>query len=283
MRTLVINSSNYVGANQYTYNLPQTVKFEAGDQVGVSSIAVYNSTFNITSARGNNVITFVWNAATPTTYTFTVPNGYYSVSDLNYFLQQQFILNNLYVINSSGQYVYFAEIVVNSPRYSIQINTYFIPTSAQATTLGYTKPASATWVYPASAVCPQITLNAALGSLLGFPAGSYPSNAITSANSQFLSSLTPNINPVDSYIITCSLLSSPYSIPSDVFFTIPLNGSLGSLITQNPSQIVFNNIAPNIYKQITIKFFDQLFNPLQMNDFNIVLTLAILEAPKKTE
>ncbi len=63
MRTLVINSSNYVGANQYTYNLPQTVKFEAGDQVGVSSIAVYNSTFNITSARGNNVITFVWNGA----------------------------------------------------------------------------------------------------------------------------------------------------------------------------------------------------------------------------
>jgi hypothetical protein len=173
------------------------------------------------------------------------------------------------------------EIVTNAPQYAIQINAYALPTSATATTLGYTKPAGATWNYPATATCPQITLNSALGTLLGFPAGSYPPNATTSANTQYLSTLTPNINPVDSYILTCSLLTSPYSIPSDVFFTVPLNGQLGSLITLAPSQIVFNSIAPNIYKQITIKLYDQLFNPLQMNDFDLVITLAIQEGEKK--
>ena len=92
-----------------------------------------------------------------------------------------------------------------------------------------------------------------------------------------MSSSTPNINPIDSYILTCSLLNSPYSIPSDVFFSLPLNGGLGSLITVNPSQIVFNSIAPNYYKEITIRLFDQLFNPLPLQDKELVLTLAILE------
>jgi len=172
------------------------------------------------------------------------------------------------------------EFVTNAPQYAIGINAYAIPTSATATTLGYTKPASATWSYPSSAQTPQINVNSALGTLLGFSAAYYPA-AISASNVQFLSNLTPKISPVDSYILTCSLLNSPYSIPSDTFFTIPLNGALGSLISVNPSQIVFNNIAPNIYKTITIKFFDQLFNPLQMNDYEIVLTLAILEADKK--
>jgi hypothetical protein len=62
-----------------------------------------------------------------------------------------------------------------------------------------------------------------------------------------------------------------------VFFSLPLNGGLGSLITVSPSQIVFNSIAPNIYKEITIRLYDQLFNPLPIQDKELVLTLAILE------
>ena len=282
MRTLVINSSNYVSGNQYTYTLPQTVSFDAQDQVGVASLSIYNNTFNITASRGNNTLTFVWNASTPTTYVWTIPDGYYAIStDLNYWLQQQMILNNLYVVNSSGQNVYFMEFATNAPRYAVQVNAYALPTSSTATTLGYTKPAGATWSYPSTATCPQITITAPFAKLLGFSAGSFPPNASTSANTQYLSTTTPNVNPIDSYILTCSLLSSPYSIPSDVFFTIPLNGGIGSLLTVNPSQIVFNNIAPNQYKFITIKLYDQLFNPLTLNDFEMTLTLAIQESSEK--
>jgi len=279
MRTIILNSSNYVAGsgNKYTYVLPSSTKFEEKAKIGVASIACYNSTFNITASRGNNTITLVWNASTPATYTFTIPDGYFSLNDLNYFIQQQCILNNLYVTNSSGQNVYFVEIVANNPRYSAQLNTYFIPTSALATTLGYTKPAGATWSYPSTSACPQVTISSAFGLLIGFSAGSYPATATVSTNQQFISTLTPNINPIDSYILTCSLLNSPYSIPSDVFFSLPLNGGLGSLITVSPSQIVFNSIAPNIYKEITIRLYDQLFNPLPIQDKELVLTLAILE------
>ena len=132
MRTIILNSSNYVAGsgNKYVYTLPTSTKFSESAKIGVASIACYNSTFNITAARGNNTITLVWNAATPVTYTFTIPDGYYSLNDLNYFLPQQCILNNLYVTNSLSQNVYFVEIVANNPRYSPQVNAYFIPTAA---------------------------------------------------------------------------------------------------------------------------------------------------------
>jgi len=283
MRTIIINSSDYVvgSGNQYTYNFPSTVKLDATNSIGVASCSIYNSTFNITSTLGNNSFTFVWNAAAQTSFTFTIPNSYMSVSDLNFFLQQQMITNNLYVTNASLQNVYFMEFVVNAPRYAVSLNIYPLPTSAQATTLGYTKPSAATWSYPTSAKCPQITFNTAFGSLIGYTAGTYPATASVSTTQNLVSDITPNLNVVDSYILTCSLLNSPYSIPSDSFFTVPLTAGLGSLISLNPSQIVFNTVSPNTYSSITIRFFDQNFNVLQMNDHQLTLTLAILDETDK--
>ena len=283
MRTLVINSSNYVSGtgNTYTYTLPSSWTVKDGDQIGVAAVSIYNNTFNVTAARGNNTLTILWNANTQTSYTLTIPDGYYSSSDLNYQIQQFCILNNLYVTNSSGNYVYFVEIQQNAPRYSLQLNTYFLPTSANATTLGYTKPTSATWSFPTTNKCPQVVVTSSFGDLLGLNGGTYPSTSTTTANQQFISTKTPVISPIDSYILTCNLLNSPYSIPSNVFFTIPLNGSLGQLISIYPSQIVFNEIAPNVYNYITIKIYDQLFNQLYLNDTDMTLTLAILEARER--
>jgi len=264
----------------FTYNFPSTVKFNDGDSVGVASTAVYSSTFSITAARGSSTISLIWNAATPTTTTFTIPDGYYSTSDLNYFLQQQCTTNKLYCTNSSGQYVYFVELQVNVPRYAIQFNSYATPTAASATTLGYTIPSGATWSFPASAQTPQITFNQAFGNLVGLTAGTLPST-IQSTNYSIVSTTTPIISPIDSYILTCSLCDSPYSIPSDTFFTLPLSGGLGSLVSASPSQIVLNSIKPNFYKSFTIRFFDQLFNALPLQDRSVTITLAIQEASQK--
>lgn len=276
MRTIILNSTNYVAGsgNEFVYRFPSSVKFAEGDQIGLQSIAIYNSTFNVSSSLGNNSITLVWNASSPVSYTFTIPDGYYSVPQLNYFLQQKMVENKLYVVNSSSQNVYFAEIVVNEPRYAVSINLYPIPTSAEATTLGYTQPSGATWSYPAAGACPQLTLSSGFGSLLGFEAGTYPTLATESTTQQFISTQTPKLNVVDSYILTCSLIHNNYSIPSDAFYQVPLNAGLGELITiQN--EIVFNDIASNTYLQISIKFFDQLFNKLVLNDTQLTMSLVI--------
>ena len=176
MRTIVINSSNHVEGtrNKFVYTFPSQLKLTENHRIGVSGISMYNSTFNIEAKRGNNTITLIWNADSQTSHTFTFPDGYYSVAQMNEFLQQGMILNNLYVINSSGQYVYFVELVTNSRRCSVQLNVYYLPTSANATTRGYTKPSGAFLNYPIANKCPQLTIGAHFGSLIGFEAGSYP-------------------------------------------------------------------------------------------------------------
>ena len=278
MKTIILNSSNYVAGsnNQFSIAFPGNgVKFNAGDKIAVAGIAVYNSTFNITSARGNNKISIIWNNATPQTYIFTFPDGYYSASDMNAFIQQQCILNNLYMTTNNGStYVYFVEITTNSVRYAISLNVYPIPTSAQATTLGYSMPSGATWSLPSSAQCPQIAINTAFGALVGQSAGTYPAT-IQSTAVQTISSITPIISPVDSYILCCNLINSKLTIPVDVLYSLPISVSLGQLISVSPSQFLFNDIDPNTYSNITISFYDQLFNKLQMNDKDVVITLAI--------
>ena len=53
-----------------------------------------------------------------------------------------------------------------------------------------------------------------------------------------------------------------YLIPNTTFFSLPLNGSLGTLITSNVSSIVYNKINPQPFNEIIITFYDQLFTPL---------------------
>ena len=278
MRTIVINSSNHVEGtrNKFVYTFPSQLKLTENHRIGVSGISMYNSTFNIEAKRGNNTITLIWNADSQTSHTFTFPDGYYSVAQMNEFLQQQMILNNLYVTNFSGQYVYFVELVTNSSRYSVQLNAYYLPTSANATTLGYTKPSGATWNYPAANQCPQLTIGAKFGSLIGFEAGTYPTDASVATNQEFISTLEPKLNVVDNYIMTCNMISNvDYSIPSNILFTIPLTVGLGSLISVTPASIVMNHIAANHYREIVIEFFSQDFQPLELNDYELTLTLVI--------
>lgn len=99
---------------------------------------MYYSWYNITSSNGNNSFQVIWPIGAETsTFSITIPNGFYSITDLNSYLQQYYITNGLYLINSSGQYVYYAEFLTNSNYYSVQFNAYSVPTSLPA---GWTQP-----------------------------------------------------------------------------------------------------------------------------------------------
>ena len=103
---------------------------------------MYNSAFIVSASRGNNTLTFIWNVQMPVRYTWRMLDGYYSAADINAWLQSKVYANNLYCsANTGSNGVYFFDIDKKSVR-------YYIPTSANATTLGYTKPSGVTWVFP---------------------------------------------------------------------------------------------------------------------------------------
>jgi hypothetical protein len=56
-----------------------------------------------------------------------------------------------------------------------------------------------------------------------------------------------------------------------------LSGSIGTLMSHSASDVIWSNIASNIYNKIEVRLFDQAFNKLVINDPDMVITLCIKE------
>jgi hypothetical protein len=272
---IILNSSNAVaGTNNsiYRYNFPQgSVKFNKS-KVAVASISMYYSWYNILASLGNNTFTYTWYGfGTSVIETITIPDGFYDIAALNAYLQSQMIANGHYLIDASGDYVYYLEFATNSTYYSIQLNSYPIPTALPT---GYSNPAVIT--FPAVATTPQITIiSNAFRDIIGFNAGTYPAAVQTTTYSK-LSDFTPQVSPTQSVILSCTLLNNKYSNPGTVLYSFsPAGVSFGSLIEAKPSQFSFVDIQSGNYNTFDITFLDQSFNFLKINDNNLVVQLLI--------
>ena len=271
---LLLNTSHFQGGNTYKFKFPKPIDIKKA-KLSLSSFSIYNSTYNITSDLKNNSFSIDWLG---TNYNFVIPDGYYSISDINYYIQQQCLLYNLYMTKNNGaQNVYFIEITTNSVRYKAQINLYYIPTSTQANDpkLAYSKPSSATWNFPTNATTPQITLSTGLGRILGMTAQLiFPLNPSTT-NQSFLSDTYPRLSPVFTYLITCNLLSSAYNSVPTIFAQIPITASFGALITKESGQFQEIDIREGNYSEIMIQLWDQEYNPLKINDPDMSIVMVL--------
>jgi len=279
-RNIIINSSNYNTSNNcFRYQLPVAQKFE-NKEVGLAYISIYNSFFNISTEYGNNTIHLEFPiGAGYTTFTFTIPDGYYSYNDLSYFLQQQMIANGLYLISGSGASatnVYFVSIATNSVQYKAQLNFFPVPTSAQRTSLGLTAPGNAVEAPTTADKTPQLVFNTSFGSLIGFPASSLPTTPTTTHFISIISTITPQISVVNSLVLTTNLVNNfGLSNPASTFEGLALTGGFGSLITRSAGSVEYSDIATNEYQYIEIKFHDQNLNPLTLIDNDVLIILAI--------
>ena len=302
-KQLILNSSNYQATNgTFNYKFPVRQQFRQNDRVGLSSISIYNSFYNVSQAYNNNTFQFIFPGLSTITdatmtqtgntsyqrtiglatiYTITIDDGYYSISDLNYYFQQQCILNGLYTITASGNYTYYLEIVTNSKRYAGQLNFYILPLSTSADLPAI--PSNGLWSFPTTAdtaITTQIIIPSGFGSLIGFLPGVYPPNTAYSNtqinNIQYISNTTPMLSVVNSLIMTCNLINNHgISIPSNIFDSIPLTNGFGSLITISASSIIYSDIANNDYENIQISFYDQNMNLLKLLDPDVLITLSI--------
>ena len=278
MKLLVLNSSHYVSgsSNVFRYNFPNLPYFQNGEQIAVMSFSMYNSVFNVTSALNNNAFQVKLNFATPVTTTITLPDGFYSVDDIQNYIEYIMLQNKQYVVNSSGQNIFFFHLVENSVYYTINVICDLLPTSAQATTLGYTQPAGATWSYPTTEAASQfIVLSTnSFGSIIGYDAATIGTGG-TSAEI-FSTDNTPNIQPVNSFMVRCNMVNSSYSIPTDVIYTKSIDTGFGNLIQQHVNYPIWHDISPQSFGYCELTITDQVFNSVIINDvYGSVIVLAI--------
>ena len=270
---IIINTTHFQGGNRYSFKFPNGISLKDA-KISLYSLSMYNSTYNITSQLQNNTFSIDWLG---TVYNFIIPDGYYSIPDLNFYFQQQMLLNSLYVtINNSGQNVFFIELLVNTVRYKAQLNSYYIPTTANATTLGYTKPSGASWSYPGTNTTPRVTLSAGLKVLMGFSDTTFVYPVSTQATNYVkISDLYPVLSPIFNYIMTCNLCESKFNNVPNILCQIPINAGFGDLISLNNSQAQLIQINDGNYGEIVIQLWDQNYNVLQMQDPELILTLLI--------
>ena len=272
--TISFNQQNLVASqynNTFQYNLPISATFKQRDKVALASLTMYYSWPNITTAYNNTSYSFIWPVGN-ITVNVNMPSGYYSIAEMNAYLQNIMVQNNYYLIDSAGNYVYFLELVVNSTQYAVQLNSYPIPTALPT---GYTAPAGWTG-YPVSPSTPRFVIPATnIQSVFGINAGTYPATVQSTAYSK-LSDFTPQVSPVSSVFITCSLLNNTLSRPVNLLYNFSTGGvGYGAQFTILVPYLVFQDIQAGSYPSIIVSFVDQNYNPLPINDPNLTVQLTI--------
>jgi len=289
MRTIVLNSSNLVADgqnNKLVYPFPGSVIFK-DSYVALSQINMYYSWYNISVALQNNSLQYTWKVAgTTSTITITIPDGLYEVATLNELLQFTMISNGHYLVNSSGQNVYYAEMLVNPARYAVQINTYLFPTSLPA---GFTAPANFPG-FPSTTFNPQIITPFAINEILGYavnfttdantnnafvpPANQDLISKLANGTISYLSTTAPNIQPNSSILVSVSNIDNAYATPSSVLYSVVPSVAFGELISEKPPQYAFNKLIDGTYNQIRMTFLGTDLQPIKINDPNMTIILV---------
>ena len=288
MRVIVLNQNNLVADgqnNKLVYKFPNSVQFK-GNSIAVSSVSMYYSWFNITSAYQNNTFSYTWTVGTTTTtYTITIPDGLYEIETLNQLLQYNMIANGHYLVSGNSN-VYYAEFVLNPTRYAVQINTYLVPTSLPS---GYTQPAGFAG-FPTTTQNPVITIPANLNIILGFTAGTTTNanvgnayvpptsnyiNKSTGGTLSYLSTTAPNVQPNSCIYFAMSNINNPYSQPSSIIYGLVPQGAVGTLIAERPPQFMWNRMIDGTYNELRLTFLGTDLRPITINDPQMTIILTI--------
>jgi len=276
--TLCLNSSNVLQGtsnSSFRFNFANGGFTAKDSEICISTLTMPYSIFNITSRYNNNnfVIFFpktVGYASAPV----TLPNGFYSVTDLQNYIQQVCITNGFYLIDSAGNYVFYTYLTYSPTYYAVQLVQTLVPTSLPA---GWTQPS--TWQgYSAISYTPSLYLDPAnsIAPIIGFdPTPVYFPVFNTISNYSTLSTLTPQGSTVNSLVARCSLVNNSSSVPTDIMDGFPINATFGSNIIFDPSFEHFVDVRDGTYQSLTFTIVDQNLNQIVAQDPNVSIVLMI--------
>lgn len=283
MKTLILSQKDIVpGTNNTTleYVFPGGgILVEEGSKVALSSITMYSSTPNITSVYNNKSFQYIW--IDGTVNTVTMPDGFYEISDINNFLHQTMLNNLHYLIEvSTGNFVWFLTMAVNTSTYKIDVVTYRM-TAALFPPASYTIPVGATWTNPGVNPYPRLTVQANdFTDIIGFDAGTYPATGLTGNNITTSSTYIPQVSPLSSYIVTCNLVNNTWATPPNLLYSFPPASSFGSQFIVAPNEMSFIDTSPGYYGSFRVKFTDQNNRETVLLDPNMNI-LIVYKSPNE--
>lgn len=274
--SLVLNNSNVVANtnnSQYRYNFIGGNFKTKNARLCISQVTIPYSWFNISQQWVNQQFIFGWTSgSTLTSATVTIPSGFYTTTDLNNYLNQYMISIGAYLINASGQYVFYATIVQNQTYYANQLVLSLVPTTLPS---GWSTPSGFAG-FPTISQTPQFAFPAtnSVGSILGFaPSSSY---GPSTSNISQLSTQTPVATNVNSLIVHCNLASNPVTMPSDIVDSIPIIDTVfGANLNYSPSFEKWITITDGTYNSLLLTLTDENNIPIVAQDSHSLFTLVL--------
>ncbi len=328
MHTVTLGRYNIANTdnNRLVYDLPGSKNLE-GSEIALSNLYMFYSWTNINATPlANNTLEIfipaltvdaagVVNANSGVTQwtSITLPDGLYEVADVNSYLQQWAISQDLYMIDTAGNNVYFFKLEVNPSAYAIQVTSYTLPTPG---TIGaYTQPANgfgttfvnslAGGVGVATGNFPPTGTSDANGwrfpanfnDWVGFAAntavnantlGSYYSfipvtvdNSFPLGNISTLSTQTPNVQPNQVIYLNCNLVSNKYANPSTFLYPVPAKVGVGQFLALEVPEYAWNKLIPGQASQLILTFTDALGRPIKILDPSMIINLLIRDHEDK--
>lgn len=309
MKTLILNKSNIVEGSsntRYKYKFPRTVHFKKGAKIALSKLSFYYSWPNVTSSNQNNSFSYQWfdlSGNLTKTYTLTIPDGYYTYSDLNSWLYEELCNRGHFVTyptttttllgtsngkeyTTSTKYVFF-ELQENATYYSCQLTMYGLPNYAASgavyssigSVTGYQwrPPTAITGKYQTGKIIIPSGTN--FSKYLGFNAGTLGAGEVTTSAQQqdLLSDFTPELVPVASVLVLNSMCSNKFSNPSTLVYSFSATVDYGAMIDVEPNNWLWVDIQPGAYNEFTIELRDQDFKQMYILDSNNIIIMVLDE------
>lgn len=286
------NGTNNPYGNVITTYFPGVQQF-ARARLSLTNLNLYNSWYNISTARGNNTFSYVFSEGNPgvyTTHTVTLADGAYeTIDEINDYLQIAMFNNGDYLIyydkeTGTSTTTYYIELAVSTIQYAYILYLTPLPATINA---GLPTDASASGYYAGGGVLTTANANqlpqfivpntgAAAGSstpgqfsfskTTGFTPATFGAQGANPAV-QFTSNFPPQIQYSSVINVACNLVNmGDVNRNPNVFFQFVPNAAFGELVVVVPPYPVFVPVGDSFYSYIQISLFDENLNPLQNVD-----------------
>jgi hypothetical protein len=263
---IIVSSADDISntVNEIKLRIPTPYSSQNGDMIALSSMSLYFSWFSVNSTFNNKSFSYVWTDGV--TYPVVMSDGNYTLDQISQYLQFVMLGNGHYLVDSTGTNVFFLGLATNGPIYAAQLNCTAIPSALTGTYAGWTNPAS---VVLNGKVPQLVTGTNNWAKLIGFAnSTSFPAT-LSTAPASFTSTTTAQISPVTKVYVGCDWVNqTKFSKYGSIIQSYVPTAPFLSLLSFIPTTLLWYPITEGTYTTISIKLYDQNFNPLVLNDVN---------------